>query len=111
LLMFTKKIKTALILTLILLPGFIVGTIDPPTAHGSFADLAEGLVKDFAIPIAIAIAPILFIISGFYYLTAGGNPDNVTKAKNIFIWTVIGLVVVFFAWSVTSLLKDILEIP
>lgn len=34
-----------------------------------------------------------FIISGILYLTAAGNDDQITKAKNAMKWSIIGVVV------------------
>ena len=34
-------------------------------------------------------------------MTAGGSEDQVSKAKKIMTNAIIGLVIVFFAWSIT----------
>ncbi len=104
-----KKYKIALILLLIV--PFLVSavTIENPLSYNTFDDLVAGLIS-FVTIVGIAVAPILFIIAGFYYLTAGGNPANVEKAKSIFTWTVIGLAIILLASSISYLVKNILGV-
>ena len=50
---------------------------------------------------------VIIIYAGFLWMTAQGNEEQVTKAKNILKNAVIGMVLVFasyaIAWFVTSL--------
>jgi hypothetical protein len=39
----------------------------------------------------------MIIIGGFRYITAGGDSNNVSAAKNTIIYAIIGLVIVAFA--------------
>lgn len=43
----------------------------------------------------------LFLMSGFQWMTAGGNDDAVKKAKARITNAVIGLVIALVSWSVT----------
>lgn len=45
---------------------------------------------------------VLMVYGGFLWMTARGNEDQVTKAKNIVIAAVIGLVVIVGAYAVTN---------
>ena len=44
----------------------------------------------------------IIIYSGFQWMTAGGNEDTITKAKNRLIQSTIGLVIVFSAFIITN---------
>jgi hypothetical protein len=44
---------------------------------------------------------VLFILSGFQWMTAGGNDDAVKKAKSRMSNAVIGLTIALVSWSVT----------
>jgi hypothetical protein len=46
------------------------------------------------------IAVILFVIAGFIWMTAGGNPKKVETAKQMIFNTVIGLVIIFAAFAI-----------
>ncbi len=50
---------------------------------------------------ASAIAVIIVIIAGFFYVTSNGNPQQVTRAKNAILGAVIGLIVVLSAFTIT----------
>jgi len=49
-----------------------------------------------------SLAVITIIIAGFYFVTGGGNPSTVTKAKNAILYSVIGLVVIIIAFAITN---------
>ena len=48
------------------------------------------------------IAVLLVLYAGFIWMTAAGNPDRVTKAKQILSAAVIGLVIVITAFGIVS---------
>ena len=59
----------------------------------------------------IIISTIFFIVSGIRYMTAAGNDDTATKAKNGMTWAVVGIIVIFVSVSaVTYLLHNVLKI-
>lgn len=49
-----------------------------------------------------AAAVIMIIIGGFMYATAAGSSDSIKKAKNIILSSVIGLVIVALAFTITQ---------
>ena len=49
-----------------------------------------------------AVAVIIIIYSGILYITAGGDANNITKAKNTLLWSVVGLIVAVLAWSIVN---------
>lgn len=57
---------------------------------------------NYFIGFSALIAVICGIYGGFIYLTAGGNDEQVKKAKTIFKQVAIGLVVIFLAFSVVN---------
>lgn len=44
---------------------------------------------------------IVIIIAGYMYATSAGNPQTTSKAKNAILYSVIGLVVIIFAFAIT----------
>ena len=49
----------------------------------------------------------LMIYAGYTWMIARGNEQEVTKAKNIIIYAVIGLVVVLSAYAITQIVSDL----
>ncbi len=103
-----KKIK--IILSLLLIPVFVSAvTIENPLGYETFEELIEAIIS-FITVVGVSLAPVFFIIAGFYYLTAGANPDNIQKAKNIFKWTVIGLAIILIARGVNWVIIDLFNV-
>jgi len=50
------------------------------------------------------LALIFFIVGGIIWITSAGNPEQVKKGKKILVGTLIGLLIVFFAWQVVNLI-------
>lgn len=74
--------------------GFGTEAVDPRIA------VANG-VKLFLSLLGI-IFVCLVVYAGFLIFTAAGNDERVTQAKGIIITSVIGLVIIFSAYSITS---------
>lgn len=58
--------------------------------------------------ILLAIAAIFLIVAGFFFVTAGGNPENVTKARQMLINALIGVAVGVGAKGLVAVVKSIL---
>jgi len=52
--------------------------------------------------VAGIVAVIVIVISGFTFVTSGGNAEAVGKAKNAILYSVIGLVVIATAFVITQ---------
>lgn len=48
-----------------------------------------------------AIAVVMIIIAGFTMVTSGGDAEAVKKAKNTILYSVIGLIFVILAFTIT----------
>ncbi|HPT08281.1 MAG TPA: pilin [bacterium] len=70
---------------------------------GDVEDVRYKIVKVINIVLSILgiLLVVLIIYAGFLWMTAGGSEDQVSKAKKIMTNAIIGLVIVFFAWSIT----------
>ena len=106
-----RKYLSLILLIVVLTPITVEAvTIDNPLAADSFWELIDALI-DFIFYLAIAIAPIMFIIAGFYFITAAGEPEKIQTAKKMILWTLIGLLIVFCAKGIIVLLGEIFGIP
>jgi FtsH-binding integral membrane protein len=83
-------------------------TIDNPTKHPDLESFIQSIAK-WLFNIALVLAPILFVIAGFYYITAQGDPAKIKKAGDLIIWTAIGLILIMLTNGIIALLKDIVE--
>ena len=107
--------KLAVILTLgfVLLSPILVLAADPvgtvtlpnPLNTDSFATLLDRIIN-IIFTISLAIAPIMIIVAGFYYVTAMGDMEKVKVAHKIILWTLIGLLVVICSKGIITFFQQ-----
>lgn len=124
-----KKViqQTAILISLIsllVLPYFVFAAGTSPidrlqnTGSGASGPYAEadsttlasivGMVINVALSLLGIIFVILIVLAGFKWMMAGGNEDDVTKAKSSMQSSVIGLVVTLSAYAVWAFISSYL---
>ncbi len=53
-----------------------------------------------------SIALLLYVVSGFMWMTAAGASEQVDKAKKIMVWTTLGVMVMLFSYILTKAVFD-----
>jgi len=81
--------------------------IENPLKATSFQELLDSLIN-FIFFLGIVLTPLMVVIAGFYLMTAAGDPHRVQTAKQIFLYTCVGLAIILFAKGLVSVLKAIL---
>ncbi|MCX6738189.1 MAG: pilin [Candidatus Parcubacteria bacterium] len=56
----------------------------------------------------IVVVVLMLMISAYMFVTAGGNPEQVTKAKNFLIYALIGLAVAVLARGLVGVVLTML---
>lgn len=72
------------------------------TDYSFFVQSKVGQIVGLALSFVGVIFLILMIYAGVMWMTAQGNDQQVSKAKNLLINATIGLVIVFAAYAITS---------
>ena len=65
-----------------------------PAIQGDIWDFFSRVSNYILFISALLIAPLLYIVAIFYFLTAAGETEKITRAKNLLFWTTIGLIVI-----------------
>jgi len=73
--------------------------VDIPSLSGDDV-VRNGL--NIAYSLGATIAIIVIIVAGIMYTTSGGESAGITKAKNMILYAVIGLVVIIAAFAITN---------
>lgn len=103
-----SKLLLLLVLGSFLIPLTVSGIeISNPLEYDTFEKLIESLIN-FIFGLAIAVAPIMFIIAGFLFLTAAGNPERIDRAKKMIWYTVIGLAIVLLSRALIEVIREII---
>jgi hypothetical protein len=65
-----------------------------PQVIGRFVNIIIGVTGSAAL--------LMFAFGGFTWLTSRGNPEQIQKGKNIFIWATIGLIIIFSSYMILT---------
>jgi len=83
-------------------------SIGNPLKATTFADFV-GAIASYIRDIALVIAVIMFLWSGFLFLTSQGNEEKVTKAKKTLGWAVIGLAICIIGEGFRFILEQLFK--
>ena len=93
-------------------PAGIVWSPTPPPAYTWEQFLqATTRVVNFLFGGVLVIAVIFIILSAYIFITAGGAPDKVTKARLYLIYALVGLAVALVVRGLISFMGHILNVP
>jgi len=79
------------------------GCVSNPLNVGSFCGLLKALFNGL-VAIAIPIAVLFIIWSGFKFVLAQGNPKQLQKARQNFYYTIIGIGIFLGAWLIAEVI-------
>ena len=101
------------LLTLLILPIVVLAnniTLNNPIAANNLLEL--GLLLANALRwVAFIIAPLMIIVAGFYFVTAGANPSQINTARQILIFTLVGFAIVLSAIGIIFFVAEALGVP
>lgn len=81
--------------------GKICNPINATTINGFIKTILEGVIK-----IGLPIVALALIYSGFLFVKAQGNPEELKTAKRAFLYTVIGAAILLGSWAIAKLISD-----
>jgi hypothetical protein len=76
-----------------------------PTKFNSIIELVNALVKNVIIPIAVPFLALAIMYTGFLFVTAKGNTDKITKAKEALKYTLFGGAIILAAYVIATALQ------
>jgi hypothetical protein len=78
-----------------------------PAVQGDIWDFLSMASNYILIISALLAAPLLYLLAVFYLLTAAGEIEKISRAKKLFLWTTVGLVVILIARGFFAYLAQI----
>ena len=81
-----------------------IAPIDPDSINipSTDADVVIANALNIVYFIGGVVAVIVIIVAGIMMATSAGNPANVAKARNMLLFSVIGLVIILIAFTITQ---------
>ncbi len=83
-------------------------TLPNPLGTTDIKELIARIIK-IILGLVGAIAVALFVYGGLVWMTAGGNSDKIRKGKDVLVWAIMGLVVIFTSYIVLNFIFKSLE--
>jgi small-conductance mechanosensitive channel len=71
--------------------------------------ILAGNIANIAITIIGTIALVYLIYAGIMYMTSGGNPEKVEKAKSMIFYGILGLALAILSYSIVGYIIDIVS--
>ena len=84
-------------------------TLENPIGANDFETLVSNIavwVRRISIPIAV----IFIVFAGIKFITSQGNPEKITEARRMLLWTIVGLAIIFIGGGFISLIRSILSL-
>ena len=73
-------------------------------------DVIVNNILNFLFRIAVVLVPLMAVVAGFMFVTAGGSPDQINKARNIIIWTAVGLGILLLSKGILAIINQLLGV-
>ena len=109
-----KTFLISLLFSLLLIIPLAVLAEDPPEIknpiiYDTIIEVVESLTS-FVFTLGIVLAPLVFLIGGFVFLTSGGDTNKVQKGKDIMVYAVIGFAIILLVKGLVELIKNALGV-
>lgn len=65
-----------------------------------------GRVISVVLGLVGTIALVMFIYGGIIWMTSAGSKDKIKKGKDVIVWSVIGMAIIFASYGLTKFLLD-----
>jgi len=79
-----------------------------PLSYTTFDQLIKAIIV-FLRDLALVATALVIVLAGFYFVTAAGDPAKVTKAKQMILYALIGLVIVLAAEGIVALMGKVIK--
>ena len=84
-----------------------VVTFCNPSRFGSISAIVQK-ITNWIFWLGIVVAPIMIAWGAILFMTSGGNPSGISRAKSLIMWAIIGLAILLFSRGIISLIRSIL---
>lgn len=78
-----------------------------PLTTAKFTDVVDRILNILFF-VAIAVTPVMIIVAGFKFLTGGGDPKNITAARQMLVWTAVGFGIILLSKGIVLILRSII---
>lgn len=99
-----KKILTLALISTLILPAISLAYEVAPDLPIMYT---LDRIIDWLFTILLVVAAMFIVISAYFFVTAQGDPDQVKKARNFVLYTLVGVLVAFGARGLVQLMRQV----
>ncbi len=89
--------------------------LNPPGEFSNLTAFTVSSIISAAIQLILIIAAVIFffilVIGGIKWITSGGDKGKTEGARNQITAALVGLVIVFAAWAIMSIIETFFNVP
>lgn len=82
------------------------GQFENPLTVDSLMELLRIVLNDIILPIGVIVVALAIIWSGYLFVSAGGNEQQISKARTTFTWTMVGAAILLGSWAITQAIES-----
>jgi phosphoglycerol transferase MdoB-like AlkP superfamily enzyme len=104
-----KKVSLALTVGMLFLPLAALAQYGGGVPQLQAVDVMEVLnnIVNWLFAILLVVAVIYLILAGYFFVTSQGEPDKMSKARNMVLYALIGVLVAFVSKGLIELVRRI----
>ena len=111
-----RNLAILILAGLLLMPTVLLGATqieeppDPPPIK-TLLDLVTIMNKvgEYIFAIVFALSIIFILVSAFQFLTAAGNPERITSARQVLIYALVAVGIAVVAWGLPKIILALLS--
>lgn len=81
-----------------------------PLGEGTTIQTLIGRAINIFTGVSGSVALLMFVYGGFLWLTSGGSTDKIAKGKKVFMWSTVGLLIIFGSYAILRALFQALGV-
>jgi len=108
---YNRRISTFSIMALFFLADIAYaqsGKLENPLAFNTIAEFVAGALQALVV-IALPIVGFFIVLSGFMFISSRGDSEGLAKAKQNFVYVIIGSILILGAWALAQLIGGTIE--
>ncbi|OHA59895.1 MAG: hypothetical protein A2589_02540 [Candidatus Vogelbacteria bacterium RIFOXYD1_FULL_46_19] len=67
------------------------------------------IIINAVVQIGVPVVAVGIIYSGFLFVKAQGKPEAITKAKEVFMWTIVGALIILGAFVILEIVQGTID--
>lgn len=103
-----RKISLIVIASALVLPTIALAQTGSVATLGNY-DVMTVLdnIVNWLFAILLVVAVVYLILAGYFFVTSQGEPDKMSKARNMVLYALIGVLVAFVSKGLVDLVRQI----